>query len=465
MTQAEKNRPLVVDLDGTLVKADLMQEAAAAWIAQNPLNFFRLCAWLLRGRAFVKAQIARCAPPPDPERLPYCEDFLRHLRDCGRPLVLATAAHRRHAEIVAAHLGIFETVFATEDGENLAGENKARRLVETFGEGGFDYAGNSAHDIPVWRKAAQAITVNAPPRVRAKFPDARHFNPRAGGVAVWARALRLRHWSKNLLLFVAAVGAHRLLSPSTMAASTLAFLIFGLLASAAYLVNDVLDLAHDRRHPQKRTRPLAAGEIEIFPAFCAALALLAAAASLSLFLPPLFALAAAAYFVATAAYSLKLKRLLLVDVLTLSLLFTVRILAGGAATEIDLSFWLLCFAVFIFLSLALLKRYAELLRMRGAAGRAYRHEDAPIVATLGCAAGMIGVFVLALFIDSEVVRARYAHPQVLWLAVPAMMFWISRIWVLGARGDVGDDPLLFAFRDRVSLAIGALLLVAAYFAA
>lgn len=460
-----KPRPLAVDLDGSLVKADLMQEAAAAWIAQNPLRLFRLCAWLLRGRAFVKERIAREAPPPDPKALPYSPDFLRHLRECGRPLVLATAAHRRHAEIVAAHLGIFEKVFATEGGENLAGEAKARRLVAAFGEGGFDYAANSARDIPVWRKAARVFTVNAPPRLRAKFPEARHFDPRAGGIAPWARALRLRHWSKNLLIFVAAVGAHRILSPSTMAASALAFVTFGLLASAAYLANDALDLAHDRRHPQKRTRPLAAGEIDIFPALCVAAALTAAAAIASLFLPPLFAVSAAGYFFATAAYSLGLKRLLLVDVLALSLLFTLRILAGGAATGIELSFWLLCFAAFIFLSLALLKRFAELLRMRDAVGRAYRFEDAPIVAALGCAAGMIGVFVLALYIDSDVVRARYSHPQVLWFAIPAMIYWISRIWLLGARGQVGDDPLLFAFRDRVSLATGAFLLACAYFAA
>lgn len=465
---------LAVDCDGTLTKTDLLVEAALAFVAQHPLNILRLFGWLLRGRLFLKNQLAAHAPPPDAAILPYHSpllDYLQAEKQKQRTIVLATAAHRTHAQAVADHVGLFDAVLATDDACNLKGAQKAQRLTATYGERGFDYIGDSRADIPVWDCARQVLAVNPPASARRRYPNATIItdSPRSipSRLHTWRRALRLHHWLKNLLVFVALIGGHKVLSASAVGAAALAFVVFGLLASATYLINDLFDLPHDRRHPKKRKRPLAAGAISIPSAAAVGIVLLVLAFVLAWWgLPPAFTAAAAIYAVATLSYSFWLKRLLLVDVLVLSLLFTVRIWAGGAATGIDLSFWLLAFSIFVFLSLALLKRYNEcrLLDADSVAGRAYLRGDATAMMMLGIAAGMISVFVLALYLDSDVVRARYDHPEMIWFALPLMIYWIARVWVLSSRQQTGDDPLLFAFYDKTSWVIGGCFLVLAYLA-
>ena len=461
---------LAVDLDGTLVRADLMQEAAMALACRNPLNLFRLLFWLARGIAHFKAMLAIHAPPPQPATLPYNEEFLAYLRRQRRPLVLATAAHQRHAEAVAAHLNLFDKVLATGGAggdANLKGREKARRLCELYGENNFDYAGNSRDDIAVWARAEGKILVNAAAGLRRRYADSPCFDspPSAARHTArqWLRALRLHHWAKNLLVFTAVFGGHQILSAPAMSAAALAFLIFGLLASAAYLLNDMVDVTHDRHHPIKRHRPIAAGGIGMLPAALMALVLLAAAALLCAALPPPFAVAAGVYFAVSLAYSLRLKQLLFVDILILAFLFTLRVIAGGEAAEITLSFWLLAFSIFIFTSLATLKRYAGL-TIRGQENRAYRSEDALVLAVFGVAMGVGAILILALYIDSDIIRQRYATPQWLWLAIPLLINWLGRMWLLAGRGAVADDPLLFALRDRASQCSGVLLLLFVYWA-
>ena len=463
-TPISPSRPIAVDLDGTLIKGDMMMEAAVAMITKNPLFVFCLPLWLLRGRAFMKEKIARYAPPLPGAHLPYRHNLLAWLREQKRPLVLATAAHKTHAEAVAKHLGIFSAVLATENGVNLSGKNKAQQLCKLYGEHNFDYAGNSRADIAVWQHAANAIVVAAPRSVRNNIGiPVLHSITDDGIIAKlrhWRRAIRPRHWLKNLLLFVAVVGGHQLFSPPVLGASVLAFAVFCLMASAAYLLNDIFDLQHDRTNENKK-RPAAAGDIGIAESFGAAILLYAAAAYLAFYLPPPFVYIAGFYGAATLIYSLWLKRALLLDVLSLSVFFTARIVAGGAATGIELSFYLLSFALFLFLSLALLKRHGELLKLSAGAaisGRAYRTQDAPILAALGAAAGMIAIFILTLYLDSAEVRARYENPEMLFLTLPLMIYWISRIWLLSARGKIGGDPVVYVFRDRPSLICGALLL-------
>ena len=464
---------LAVDMDGTLIKTDVMQESVIAFIVANPLNVFLILLWWTRGRARLKEQLARRAPELNPAELPYNTEFLRYLKAQQRPLILATAAHRIHAEAVAAHVGIFQSVIATENDHNLIGANKAQRLADEFGDGQFAYAGDSRNDIAVWKRAGEVIMVNpvaAARRARRRhFPNARVFDERANNPpTAWRRALRPHHYLKNLLVFVALIGGHQITSLPALGAAALAFLVFCLLASATYLINDVFDIAHDRRHPHKKSRPIAAGEINIFSALIAAAGLLAAATAVTAAaLPAEFALVAAAYVAATTAYSLALKRLLLVDVLSLSLLFTLRILGGGAAILIELSFWLLAFSIFVFMSLALLKRYVDLASSGEGHffGRAYRGEDGAVVMALGVGAGMISALVLALYINSDTVRERYDHPEVVWLALPLVLYWVARLWVLGARREMTVDPLVFVFRDRASWAVAALVLALAYLAA
>lgn len=460
--------PLAVDLDGTLVKGDLMQEAAVALIIRNPLTIFRLLLWLLRGRAYLKAQIAEQAPLPPAENLAYNQELLAYLKQQHtqrRPLLLATAAHRRHAEAVARHLGIFQTVLATEGDVNMKGSRKAEELVRVCGDKKFDYAGDSAADIAVWQRAHQPILVNASAAVARRYPQAQQFDRPPPLRTVWCKALRPHHWMKNLLLFTVVFSGHQLLSPPVMLAAALGFIVFNLLASATYLINDIVDLPFDRRHSKKCNRPLAAGHISIVASVSVAAALYTAAIVLAHWLPSAFTHIALLYVVATFAYSFKLKRLLLIDVLVLALLFTLRVVAGALATDIHISFWLLAFAVFIFLSLAILKRTSELLNTSAPeAGRAYQSGDTASMAMLGISAGMVAMFVLALFIDSNTALQRYSQPHYIWLAVPLMLYWISRLWILGARGVIGGDPLLYAVRDRASWLVGGLLLLLLYLA-
>ena len=312
-TPISPSRPIAVDLDGTLIKGDMMMEAAVAMITKNPLFVFCLPLWLLRGRAFMKEKIARYAPPLPGAHLPYRHNLLAWLREQKRPLVLATAAHKTHAEAVAKHLGIFSAVLATENGVNLSGKNKAQQLCKLYGEHNFDYAGNSRADIAVWQHAANAIVVAAPRSVRNNIGiPVLHSITDDGIIAKlrhWRRAIRPRHWLKNLLLFVAVVGGHQLFSPPVLGASVLAFAVFCLMASAAYLLNDIFDLQHDRTNENKK-RPAAAGDIGIAESFGAAILLYAAAAYLAFYLPPPFVYIAGFYGAATLIYSLWLKRAL-----------------------------------------------------------------------------------------------------------------------------------------------------------
>ena len=282
----------------------------------------------------------------------------------------------------------------------------------------------------------------------------------------WLRALRVPHWSKNMLVYVAAIGSHQMGSGPAAQAATLAFVVFCLLASAAYLINDVIDIAADRQHSRKRLRPIAAGEISRTAALAASVLLLAAAGATSLLLPAGFQAVAATYFAVTLAYSLCLKRLLVMDIAVLSVLFALRVFAGSSAIEVDVSFWLLIFSVFIFLSLALFKRYSETLDMEQGKtpGRAYQAADTPVLAMLGCTCGISAVLVLGLYIDSEIVQEKYSNPVYVWMVLPIVLFWIARIWILGGRRQIEDDPLAFAAKDATSWAALALFLLLVYLA-
>ena len=459
--------PVCVDLDGTLVRSDLLVEALFALLARNFAVAFLIPFWLLRGKARLKAEVGR-RTNLDVESLPYNDRLLAYLRAqhaAGRCLVLATSAPERLAHQVADHLGFFDEVFATGDSINLKGARKAEVLAARFGERGFDYAGNSRSDLAVWRRARRAVLVDAAPRVAqsARAVAAIEMvidNGRAKG-RDYVKALRLHQWSKNLLVFVPLLAAHRAQEVPLLIHAITAFFAFGLCASSAYLLNDLLDLSADRAHPGKRSRPFAAGTVPIAHGVTLVPLLLLGAFALALRLPPVFAGVLALYYVSTLAYSLMLKRVVLVDVLLLAGLYTVRVLAGAAAVNIVPSFWLLAFSIFLFFSLALVKRYAELkvLLTHGTEkvkGRGYHAADLDALMSLGSAAGYLAVLVLALYINSPEIRSLYNLPEVMWLLCPLLLYWVSRVWLSANRGDLHDDPLLFALKDRVSQLIIAL---------
>lgn len=459
--------PLAVDMDGTLVLGDTLHESVLVLLRRNPLYLFVLPLWLAGGKARFKRELARRALP-DPADLVYNIPFLDWLRSQHgrRELVLCTAADAGIASGVAGHLGVFDLVLASDGERNLDGARKAAALVDRYGERGFDYAANGAVDVGIWRHARRAIVVNASAsteRAARAATEVEEVMPaQPAGVRAWLRALRLHQWIKNLLVFVPLLTAHLALDPQAVGRAAMAFLAFGLCASSVYLLNDLLDLPADRAHPRKRARPFAAGQLSLLAGLALAPLLLVAAFTLAgLMLPERFVLALAGYYLLTLLYSLVLKRVEMLDVVVLATLYTARIVAGTFALGIALSFWLLAFSMFLFLSLALVKRYTELEVMREqgrteAAGRGYRTDDLPMLGALGAAAGYLSVLVLALYINSANSEALYAQPKALWLLCPLLLYWISRVWLLTQRGRMHDDPLLYAMRDPVSLVVLAL---------
>ena len=466
--------PLCVDLDGTLIHSDLLLESFLLLIKRNPLYVFLVPWWLLRGKAYFKAEIARRVTL-NAAALPYTQVFVEWLRvqkDAGRPLWLCTAADARLAQAVADHLGIFEGVLASNGQTNLSGRHKAAELVARFGAKQFDYCGNHRVDVPIWAQARSAIVVNAPESVRraaAQVAEVIHVVPApAVGIKVILKALRVHQWAKNALVFVPVLASHQL-TQSTLGCSLLAFIAFSLCASSVYLLNDMLDLEADRRHHSKYRRPFAAGQLSLLFGLAAAPLLLLLALVIALALPVKFLGALVGYYVATLAYSFGIKKIVMVDVLALAGLYTIRIVAGSMAVRIPLSFWLLIFAIFIFLSLAIVKRYAELHAMREqgkltAQGRGYQVEDLGLLQSLGSSSGYLSILVLALYLNSPEVAEMYRHPQVAWLLVPIMLYWISRIWMQTYRGRMYDDPLVYALKDRVSLLTAAAAGIVLYLA-
>ena len=457
--------PLCVDLDGTLIKTDTLVESLLSVLKSRPLDFLRVPLWLLSGRARLKRELAARASL-NVAALPYNVELVEFLRDeqaSGRPIFLVSATDRSIADAVAEHVGLFQEVIASEGTVNLKGARKMEALRSRFGSRGYDYAGNEIADVPVWSEANAAIVVNAPPGLakRTTTPVARTFAPRANRVRTVLRALRVQQWVKNLLVFVPVVMAHQVGDRGLMLACLVAFVSFSLCASSVYLTNDLLDLDADRRHASKRFRPFAAGDLNPLVGLLLAPLLLAASVLLALTLPLSFLVTLAIYVVLTTLYSFSLKHIALIDVVVLASLYTGRMMAGSAATGVWPSPWLLGFAMFFFLSLAFVKRYSELYAHREAKDsprvRGYYPGDLEQIASLGAASGYISVLVAALYINTERVAALYREPALVWLVCPLLLYWISRVWLLAHRGEMHDDPVVFAVTDRVSYVVGALM--------
>ena len=462
--------PLCVDLDGTLIRGDSLHEALVAALRRAPWLALALPFWLLRGRAALKLEVARHAEL-DAALLPYDPAVLalvRAERDSGRRIVLATAADAGLADAVARHLGLFDEVIASDGVRNVKGAAKAAALRERFGDGGFDYVGDAAADHAVWASARVAYACAAPgSRIARRLGrDGARVEllerPAAGRFAL-LRALRPHQWVKNLLVLVPLLTAHRLHDPAATRSAFIAFVAFSLAASGAYVLNDLADLDHDRRHPQKRRRALASGDLPLWAGALLAPLLLVLAFVVSLPLDATFVAELACYVAATMAYSMWVKRLVLLDVFTLAGLYTVRMLAGAAAIPVPVSHWLLVFALFMFLSLALAKRYAELsalARRDGVStpGRGYRTSDRTLVGAMGIASGELSVLVFALYVTSSDVHGLYSRPALLWLACPMLLYWVTRVWLVAYRDELHEDPLVFALRDRSSMVIAAAVL-------
>jgi 4-hydroxybenzoate polyprenyltransferase len=459
--------PLCIDLDGTFLQTDSLHEGLILLAKRNPFKLLNLPIWWMRGRAYLKSQVTKCVDF-DVTNLPINQALFNYLEEeyrKGRQIILVTAADESVAQAVVDRFKIFSGHVSSDGTRNLSGREKVMRLEERFGRQNFDYAGNSPADLPVWAAARSAIVVNTGSSTLRNAKKIAKVNavfhrPAKQRIAAFWRALRVHQWSKNLLLFVPLFGAHKWNDPQRIKSVLLAFVCFSLCASSVYVLNDLLDLTSDRRHPRKRFRPFASGQLPISTGVFVAIVLLVGAFSIAVAFSPLaFVAVFAIYYSLTFGYSLRLKQLGLIDVFVLASLYGIRILAGGFAGDVAVSDWLLVLSLFLFLSLALVKRFTELTtslaeNATGVVGRGYSLSDDEIISQMGVASGFIAVVILALYVTNPVVTQLYVHPINLLFACPLLLYWISRIWLLARRQQLHEDPVVFAVTDRQSWLIG-----------
>lgn len=462
---------LCIDLDGTLVSTDVFVESLLQRAFSSPGALVEVCRMLtLRSRAHCKKEMSASAPT-DPALLPYCKpllDYVREARASGREIALVTGASAETARLVAQHLGIFDHVISSDSECNLTGRRKLDTLIARFGTSGFEYAGNSASDVPVWAHCGRALVVNPTPAARfwlalRRIPVYKEFREQ-GKLLAYMRAARPYQWSKNALVFAPLLLSHRWSDAPSAAGAVAAAAAMSLCASSAYFLNDLLDVNEDRRHPKKRCRPLAAGLITPHGAVLASALCLAAGAAIGWNFGTGLLLLLGLYTVTTIAYSMWLKKIFYLDVLVLCGLYILRIFAGGLATGAAISPWLIQFSLYAFLSLSIAKRYSELAaasaeQRTANLRRGYLPGDAEQLVTVGTASALLSVLVVALYVNSDAVLTLYSRPAVLWILCPLLLYWFLRFWSLLRRGMPIEDPVRFALTDRPTQITGLLCLV------
>ena len=456
--------PLCIDLDGTLVKLDTLHQAICLLLRRNPTALLSLPRWIRLGRAFTKNEVAKRIAL-NVEHLPYNNallDYLHAEKKAGRRIILVTAANYRTAEAVATHIGLFDEVLASTAKHNLFSKAKRDALVQRFTT--FDYAGDSISDLSVWQAARKKILVNPSHQARKAQPADLLIEDRRPLYKTLPSMLRLHHWVKNLLVFSPLLLAHRINETSAVSQTILAFASFSLVASAIYIINDLLDLSADQTHPRKQHRPLAAGDLQLIQGMQLIPMLLLGAFLVSSFLPLTFSTTLLLYLLLTTLYSLWLKNLFVWDVLMLTWLYTLRIIAGGAATNTPVSIWLLAFSIFFFLTLALAKRCTELKELSVTntinnlhRERPYRPTHYPALFQIGITIAIGSSLILIGYLLSDKVLQLYQQPLFLWGILPLILYWFWRIWNRVKKGILHDDPLVFAVSDLQTYCIGLIV--------
>lgn len=458
-----KTIALFVDLDGTLVATDTLLESIVLLLKLYPLKIFSLIIWLFRGKAFFKDMVS-IYKIPQADILPYREkvlDFIKEEKEKGRKVYLLTAANQRIADEVASHLGCFAGAFGSNDKINLSGEQKLKRVYQIVGHAKFDYIGNSKADTPIWEKSNKIIVVNPTTSIKNKLKkfnniQAINTNQNIKKIKTLIKGLRVHQWTKNLLLFLPIIMAHQFTDVNLLGSVLWAFISFSFCASAVYILNDLLDIETDRKHPSKKTRPLASGMMSVQTSVLLIFLFLLTSVFISIkVLSTAFLLILIIYMILTTAYSIILKQIMLIDVMVLGGLYTLRITAGSIASRVDVSSWLLVFSMFFFLSLAFMKRYADLILMKQnnydeIAGRGYHIDDLDIVQKSGITSGFVAMLVLALYINSEHVIELYKSPILIWFMIPVLFYWLMRMWMVANRGKMTDDPIIYAMRDKTT---------------
>ena len=453
--------PLCVDLDGTLIRSDSLHESFIKALKVEPIKAITSLGLLFKGKSLFKNAIAKLVDL-DVENLPYNPEVLDYIKEqrASREVILVTGANELIAEQVSTHLGLFSSVMASDKNTNLIGDNKRLALESRFGKQGFDYIGNETSDKVVWASARHASVVSASDKftqeVESEFTTEKVFKTQPSTVKSWIKLLRIHQWSKNLLIFIPFLLDHRVSGWSNLPLTCLAFLAFSLLASLTYIINDMLDIESDRKNSSKNVRPLASGAIRVNQGIACIFLLGFLVLLASFFLPLQVNLAFSLYTVLTLLYSFTIKKKVMLDVCILAILHTIRVVIGTLVLGAQWSFWLLAFSMFFFLSLALAKRVSELLiivkeHKYAPDARGYMTSDIPILSGAGISSGYISILVVALYINSTKVSSIYNVPEILWLICPPLLYWIGRLWIVTARGEMNEDPIIFAFGDRPSI--------------
>ncbi len=464
-------KPLVLDVDGTFLKTDLLWETFWAGLGKAPVATLKTCLQHFRNRAALKAALARIAPVRT-DLLPVngeVADLALQSRVAGREVVLASGSDRSLVTRLATEYGLSDQVFASDGRINLIGPAKAAALVKAFGEGGFDYAGNSAVDMAVWEKAENALVVGHVASARALAARGRNVVELTGGPSWRAvlKAMRPHQWVKNILLILPMIAAHRF-DLATLVPILWGIAAFSAAASSIYIVNDLLDLEADRLHPTKCRRPFASGMVPI-PLGMAVFSVLALVAlGIAATLNGTFLAVLLLYMATSLAYSLKLKRMRWVDVAALASLYTIRVVAGAAAGQVEVSIYMLIFIFPVFIALGCVKRLTELTLATSderLPGRGYGRPDRGDllnVAGLGTAGALVIFF---LYSVSDQGLALYPTTWILWAAMLPMALWLVRMVMLGWFGKQDYDPIVFAMRDKFGIGILMITLSLMFWAA
>lgn len=461
-----------MDLDGTLIKADLLEEAIFLYLKSKPWGVFQLASSLAKSRVELKHFLVNNVDLKV-ELLPYNKKVLDRIaaaKAAGFQIVLASASPIGFVKAIADHLGVFDRVIATED-SNLKGFEKFSRLKGLYPNSEIQYLGDSNSDIPVWKGLGKAYVVNASRITKKRLifsqipfeivDDSRKLN-----LKIIRRTFRYHQWAKNFLIFLPLLLSHTT-DAELWKVAILAFVSFSLAASAIYVINDLFDLEADRRHRKKKERPLASGALGISQGITLFGVAFVLSLVLAILINPGFLLCLLVYFVANLAYTLRFKQVHSLDIIMLAGMYTIRIMAGSETSGIEVSQWLLGFSTFLFFGLAALKRFVEvsaLLPNQKAAGRGYFAEDKSVLAALGGGSSLMACLVLALYFNSPAVGELYTKPDLLWLILPIHMYWVSSIWILASRGKIDDDPVLHTIKSRTTYVLAAIVGAVVYFA-
>lgn len=465
--------PVVVDLDGTLTPIDTLHEAIIRFLfLRHFIAFVRMFIWLLRGKAFFKSQMALTVSL-DLSLLPWNEDVIEYIRaqkKIGRQIYLCTASNQLIANEVLRYFDVFDDAYGSDSKTNLSGVNKRDFLDRKFGKGHYEYVGNSTSDLPIWKNASLAVVKSNNKRLLSKVKDLdirmRTLTTKVDFTEITVKQLRLHHWSKNILVLVPLFAAHEYSDVDKILPTIAAFLCFGLVASGTYILNDVVDIDADRRHSEKKFRPIAAGTLPIISGLTASFILLVGALSISFSISANFAYVVLGYLFYTTLYSLRLKLIIILDIISLSLLFTLRIIAGTEAGSFAISPWLLIFSFFIFLSLAAMKRYIELKNSNVPTEhnrRGYHVDDKLPLMFIGFASAYTSVAIFCLYLLSDVAQKHYSGTFPVLLSVPVLVYWLNHMWMNAIKLQLHHDPIIAALKDKTSL-VTAFVFVAIFIA-